>query len=65
MLIRSAKNNDQLNKTIHNWNNINVKKKAITSLKNNVYYIEINKQTLSIINDFDTYEPIAYERICL
>lgn len=65
MLIRSAKNNDQLNKTIQNWNNINVKKKAITSLKNNVYYIEINKQTLSIINDFDTYEPIAYERICL
>ncbi len=58
--------NDYLEKRmIQNWNTINIKKRCIRIIKYKSYYLEINKQRFSSMKELNTYEPVAYERICM
>ncbi len=52
-------------RTVQNWNSISLKKQEVLTIKNKLYFIDINTQKLSNNKEPDSYEPVAYERICL
>lgn len=65
IFLPESKNDYSQKRTFQNWNSITLKKQEVIAIKNKVYFMEINSNKFGNIKNRDTYEPVAYERICL